>query len=202
MAGLSPRNRWLLGSAIAAAAVFFAHLLDGTFYTHFVDRKTADPFSRISDWRMALRVTGYLPLWWFVTLMLWFTHTPENRPCRRRLLALAWLPAVAVLLVEVLKMTVRRRRPIDAEGGYEFIPWTGEITSSGMGFPSSHAAVAFTGAFILWHLYPRGRFFWLALGVGCALSRVSYRHHFFSDVTMSAVVALAVVTLLLPRVRS
>jgi membrane-associated phospholipid phosphatase len=49
-------------------------------------------------------------------------------------------------------------------------------------FPSGHANTAFVIAAFLIIVYPRGRWIWLLLAVGCALARVRFRRHFPEDI--------------------
>lgn len=62
-------------------------------------------------------------------------------------------------------------------------PWFADSFSS---FPSGHAMSVFVVAAFLCALYPRGRWLWLILALGCALARVRARRHFLDDVLFSA----------------
>jgi membrane-associated phospholipid phosphatase len=52
--------------------------------------------------------------------------------------------------------------------------------------------VAFGGAAVLAHLYPRARWLWYTLAAGCAATRVLAMGHFLSDTVVAAVCGLAV----------
>ena len=79
-------------------------------------------------------------------------------------------------------------------GEYFFRPFSeSSFSTSGLALPSSHALVAFSGAFILCRLYPRAWPVWVLLAAGCALTRVQAHAHFLSDVTVAAVAAWFVV---------
>ncbi|OPZ09234.1 MAG: PAP2 superfamily protein [candidate division BRC1 bacterium ADurb.BinA364] len=62
-------------------------------------------------------------------------------------------------------------------------PWGLENYKS---FPSGHAVSAFAMAAFLIALYPQGRWLWLALAIGCMLSRVYFRMHYFEDTLFAA----------------
>lgn len=75
-------------------------------------------------------------------------------------------PALSGGLAEILKLTFRRERPSEL-GAYVFRslsdrPWS----SSGLGLPSSHAAVAFGGSMALMILFPRLRWPALVMAMG------------------------------------
>ncbi len=53
-------------------------------------------------------------------------------------------------------------------------------------FPSGHALAAFVLAAFLIAMYPRGRWIWIILAVGCALARVRFRRHFPEDVIVGS----------------
>ena len=93
----------------------------------------------------------------------------------------------------MLKLLVRRDRPGVYDGAYGFRPWADHpFSSSGFGMPSSHALIAFSGAAALAVLFPRATPIWYALAVGCAITRVLSGAHFVSDVTVGAIIAIAV----------
>lgn len=184
---MSPRLRFLL---IAVAAIVLAHLGDGWAYLHLVKDGVYD-----RDAGRLLRVIGYLPLWLVLAVALWL----ETRD-RRRALLLAFAPALAGLAAEVLKILLRRERPNLHDGAYFFRPFADEfLKTKAIGLPSSHAMVAFGGAWILCRLYPKGWPVWVLLAAGCALTRVQARAHFLSDVTVAAVASWLVVWLMWRR---
>lgn len=91
------------------------------------------------------------------------------------------------LLAEGLKLVLRRSRPRDLDGHYEWHAWSDQLPSGHFGLPSSHVAVACAGVFALWFLVPRARPV-LALGVvGICYARVAPGQHFLSDVYVGAV---------------
>jgi membrane-associated phospholipid phosphatase len=52
--------------------------------------------------------------------------------------------------------------------------------------PSGHATAAFACAAVLTYLSPRGRWIFLAVAAGCAVSRVVMQAHFWSDIILGA----------------
>lgn len=171
---------------ICIAAIVLAHLLDGWAWQHLVDPEVYE-----HDRGRLLRVVGYYPVWIAMALALWL-HSRD----RRRALLLGVVPGLGGLAAEVLKLLLRRERPGPHEGEYFFRSFSERsFSTSGLALPSSHALVAFAGAFILCKLYPRAWPVWLALGAGCALTRVQAHAHFLSDVVTAGVAAWMVVEL-------
>jgi membrane-associated phospholipid phosphatase len=165
---------------IGASAIILAHVLDGWMYRNF---RLGDIYSH--DWGRLLRVLGFLPLWFTAALALWLQ---ERIP--KRALMLAFTPALAGLVGEILKLLLRRERPASHEGAYYFRPFDERTFSSGgLALPSSHAIVAFGAAAILSRLFPRAWIVWWALAWGCGLSRVAAGAHFLSDVVVAALAA-------------
>jgi membrane-associated phospholipid phosphatase len=151
-----------------------------------------------SDLDRLLRVMGYLPTWLIASLAMAMTR-------RGRVREQGWLKAMnAPLLLtlsaagsgavaEVVKLVSRRLRPRETGGVYAWRSvWDGTFDAGDMGFPSSHAMVAFGAAWMLCRLYPPAAPVWLGLAIGCSATRVVTHAHFVSDVTGSAVLAFAV----------
>jgi membrane-associated phospholipid phosphatase len=57
-------------------------------------------------------------------------------------------------------------------------PWFFDAYAS---FPSGHSCAAAVLTVVLAAAFPRGRWLWLILGTGCALSRVRHDRHFLED---------------------
>lgn len=161
-----------------------AHLLDAWGWTALRTDGVYD-----NDRGRLLRVVGYLPLWWLVALAIWL----ESRN-RRHALMVALVPAAGGLLAEVLKIVLRRERPRLHDGEYFFRAFGDQpFYTRDIGLPSSHALVAFAGAWLLCRIWPRAWPVWLLLAAGCAITRVQAGAHFLSDVTVAAVAAFALV---------
>lgn len=180
----SARSGWVaLAVAIAATAV--AMLVDRTVFELFNAPKVYD-----KDFGRLLRVMGFAGTWLALALAVGFQHDGSDdgpRTARRRGWLLLWSPLLAGALAELLKVLVRRERPALNDGAYGFRPWDERTWSgAGLAFPSSHAAVAFGGAFMLARLFPRAKWVGIALAVGCGVTRVLARAHFVSDVVFAA----------------
>lgn len=177
------RPVWRFG-IVAIVAIVGAHLLDGWAWQHLGRDGVYD-----NDRGRLFRIVGYFPLWLALGAALWL----QTRR-RGEALMLALVPGLAGLAAEVLKLLLRRERPAPHDGEYVFRAFTDQPWSTKMlGLPSSHALVAFAGAWMLCKLYPRATPVWLVLAGGCALTRVQARAHFLSDVTVAAVAAWVVV---------
>jgi membrane-associated phospholipid phosphatase len=116
-------------------------------------------------------------------------NTARVRAGLRRGVLLFLAPAAAGLVAEGLKLITRRQRPEFADGFMSFRIenfWN----ASGLGLPSSHAAVAVAGASALAVLWPRWRWVWATLATLCVLSRVLAGAHFVSDAVLGVLVGL------------
>lgn len=182
----------LLRLLVCAGAIIAAHLLDGWAYEHLQVTGLAE-----TDLGRMLRVLGFLPLWLVIAVSIALSEKPGPHGRLRRGGLLMASATIGGLLAELVKILVRRERPI-ASGGYRFRPWDVEtLNTGGLGLPSSHALVAFAGFAMLACLYPRARLLWWTLGAGCAFSRLAAGAHFLSDVVVSAVLGYFVATILI-----
>lgn len=183
--------RWLAATVLALVV---AHLLDPLAWQHLRLPSVYD-----KDWGRLLRVMGFLPVWLLVALAYWLQQRdPEPRRAHTRLLVLA--PVIGGIAAELLKLLLRRLRPDADVFGYAFRAFSDDpFSNRGMGLPSSHALVAFAGAFALGRVFPRARWiFWILAG-GCGLTRVMATAHYLSDTVAAACVAWLVVALLQRR---
>jgi membrane-associated phospholipid phosphatase len=164
--------------------------LDPVAYRALVD----PPWESGAPWVEMFQAAGYFPTWLLVAAAMllidlrWQSGLPVGLASRRALILL-WPGVLAGVIAAVLKILVRRERPWYTGGKYEFRGITDEgfFHGGGLGMPSSHAAVAFAGLFVLARLYPKASPVWLVIGAGCALSRLDRGVHFFSDVYAGAV---------------
>ena len=159
-----------------------ATALDSWGFRTLLSRSLIDnPFR---DWWWLLRLGGYWPTW----LLLGAAVCAADRSARRGLFPIA-ATGLAGLVAEGLKLLIRRQRPIDSDGAYRFLAFAERTwDSSAFGLPSSHAAVAFAGAFALSRLWPRVGVVVVPWAIGCGLTRVSVGQHFLSDVAGGALV--------------
>lgn len=166
-------------------------LLVATFLDAPIARAMArHPFGYSFDLYTLLRLAGYLPLWAIVSLAFAAIDAPNGwRAVWARGGVLFLAVTIGGALAEVLKMLVRRQRPSADLTGYVFRPWhESPFSSGGLGWPSSHTAVAFAAVFVLCRLHPRATPVWLLIGIGCAFSRLTNNLHFLSDVAGGAMV--------------
>lgn len=143
-----------------------------------------------ADWYKALRSAGFLPAWLLVAACVLLHDVRRgavgpgpSAPARG--LAVALGPAIAGAAAEVAKAAMRRHRP-HGDGSYTFA-WWDDVPGVGIGTVSSHAAVAFGGAFVLARVFPGVRWPVLALACGCGLTRLLSGAHFASDVLAGAI---------------
>ena len=150
------------------------------------------------DWYRALRILGFFPLW----IVIGAIFILQDRS-RHRGLAIIFAPLLAGALAELIKPIVARERPVGHDtslqpGFYHFRGlFDGFIHhTNGLGFPSSHAAVAFGGTLMLAAFLPRARTLLIILAVGCGVTRMLTGAHFASDVFAGALLGWASATLL------
>ena len=151
MTGLMPSRRRgltrpvvvLVLGGLALAAAF---ALDEVVARFIANR----PFGYSYDLFTMFRLGGFLPLWGIVAAAFVLI---DSRVGWRAAWSRGALIFLAVSLAgagaEILKLIVRRERPgLDMTGyGYVFRPWEQDaFSTSGLGWPSSHTAVAFAAA--------------------------------------------------------
>ncbi|MCA9296440.1 MAG: phosphatase PAP2 family protein [Phycisphaerales bacterium] len=149
------------------------------------------------------RMGGYLPLWILAAVMLMLHDS--RAACQRSLatcargLKLIMATGFAGMLAALLKIIIRRERPdfdtvpalVNHFRAYSEQPLYG----GGLGMPSSHAAVAFAGAFVVSRYFPATRPAMLIFAVGTGLSRVMALAHYPSDVFVAMFVGYAAMRL-------
>ncbi|MBL8986246.1 MAG: phosphatase PAP2 family protein [Gemmatimonadetes bacterium] len=164
--------------------------------THWLDRwgvaSLAIPSANDRDWGRLLRVMGFAPTWLVVSAILWLEARGQSAESAAalRTTAVAIIAAVALggLGAEALKLLVRRERPDPTIATYVFRPFAVDPWSTRrLGFPSSHAAVAFAGASALAFRFRKAAPILLGLAAGCGLTRVFAGAHFLSDVAGAGV---------------
>ena len=189
---LSPARTTIVRNVIIAIALSALSMLaDGWVADHV-------RFGRVyeTDWGRMLRNFGYLPFWLLAASAM-ALHDRESREWWRRGALLAGAPTAAGIVGELLKILVRRMRPPAVGNAYEFRAWSDHpFSSRGLGFPSSHAVVAFGAAAILARLFPRAKWVWYAAATGCAISRLLAHAHYVSDVVAAAFIGIGIATLL------
>lgn len=197
---------WVLLAAAAVGGFALACHWDRAFHDWAMSHRT-DWSDRHLHWWGAvfngLQQVGRFPVWLGAAVILlvidWRKHLARGwRTVTRRAALLLAAVACSGLAAEVMKLLVRRARPpkkeIAWDGVYVFRSFS--ESGRGLGLPSSHAAVAFGGAWMLCCLYPRLAPLWILIGAGVAFIRAFGRSHFLSDTFAGAVLAAAVVWLL------
>lgn len=186
--------------AALARCVFIAVVLIA--FSMLADGWVADNvrFGRVyeTDWGRMLRNFGYLPFWLIAALALALHDRGQSVwSWWRRGALLAAAPTAAGIVGELLKILVRRMRPPDIGNAYQFRAFSDHpFSSRGLGFPSSHAVVAFGAAAILAAMFPRAKWVWYAAAAGCAVSRLLAHAHYLSDVVAGAAVGIGAAALL------
>lgn len=194
------RRRRLLWAAAWLAAAALACLLDRWVWSWIT---MADGVEK-RDWWQFLRAQGYLGTWLALGLAVDLVNrarpADDRRPGWPGLAALL-SAASAGALAEILKLILARDRPgLSGEHVWHglFSGFGSRPPGPGLGLPSSHAAVAFGGAFLLARAYPPVRFLVVALACGCGLSRMLAGAHFLSDTVLAAALGAMTAALFAP----
>jgi membrane-associated phospholipid phosphatase len=183
MTGRTRISLWIL---VGCALSLVTTVCDPWVYQHIVWAKVYD-----TDWGRAFRMMGYWPTWMVVAAALWLDGRPPDLAAWRARLLVVSVTGVG-LCGEALKLLVRRERPNAHDGVSVFRPFTERpFSTSGLSMPSSHALLAFAAAAMLARLFPRAAVMWYALAIGCAVTRLLARAHFFSDVVVGALLGVA-----------
>ncbi|MEO1585262.1 MAG: phosphatase PAP2 family protein [Planctomycetota bacterium] len=211
------RARWHLIAALGMPALALLHILDEPAFHYFLRpvyklRDLQPPGFMLPDWYQVLRQAGNLELWIIIALIFWGVGARRvGRVFHPRAYRSAWLlflgSAGAGILAELGKLIVARERPIsgasiDYQGYVHHWPLIDPLLGQGnLGFPSSHAAVAFGAALTLARLIPGTLPVMLLLALGCAWTRMLMGAHFLTDVAGGALLAWIWVTWLRPETR-
>ena len=199
-------TRALRWTALAVVLLAIAHALDPL--AHHTLRLEPRALAR-SDAAWTARIAGYWPLWLAVAALFYrddrrrfrLGHTPAHLvdPASRALL-LTLGAGLAGLAAEAVKLASKRARPPNTHDwpGYHWRwndaeHWT---STTGVGFVSSHTAVAFGAAFVIAKLHPTYAAPALALAAACAWQRVAQGAHYLSDTVAAALVAYLTTQLL------
>ena len=169
---------------IGALALGLAHLID--FQIESIPRLGN---TKKSDFIQMFRGWGFLGTWVLIAITARLLAKPDRPGAmtgwRHHLYRKEWLLFASPLLsggaAEVGKLIIRRMRP-HGEFFYLYRSWLTEpFRSSGLGFPSSHTAVAFGGSTILLLQFPKLQIPAIIMAVGCMTTRVLSGAHYLSD---------------------
>ena len=86
----------------------------------------------------------------------------------------------------LIRIITGRTRPTHIDGANQWALLRGFHDGTDLSFPSGHATVAFATAAVLCYLSPRGRWIFVVVAAGCALSRVVMGAHFYADTIFGA----------------
>lgn len=176
------RGWWLAG----VLGLLAAALLDRAAYHALLVGKE---IIEAEFWYQAGRGVGTLWFWIAAGLGAGAVRRGSWR-VRVRTALLVFLGAgLAGLGAEVLKVLVGRERPLLHDGSTIFKPLMDLLVAQNLSFPSSHASVAFGGAFMALRLArargwrcATGAWVLMGLAAACGLSRTLTGAHFLSDV--------------------
>jgi membrane-associated phospholipid phosphatase len=183
--------RLIIKLTLWALAIVAAHVVEHVWFDALLATRThlEDDLTRL------LRIMGYVPTWLAVAVM--FVLVDRARRDRLTGVLRGWATRGALLMLGVLaagalaelgKILLRRERP-GFMFEYAFRPWDIEpLSSSGLGLPSSHTAVAFGAACMIARLHGPTAPIILAMAAGCGVTRILAGAHFLSDVTVGAFV--------------
>jgi undecaprenyl-diphosphatase len=183
----------VLGAVVVAACAMFDRAAFHAMYVGAGLDSTAAPAARDAlarhDRYQALRAVGFLPTWIALGLTLLLIQTKPGEPRCDRCLGLRVMGAAALAggIAEGLRPLIERVRPLFTDGVTHFhsVPGLAREQIS-FGGASSHAAVAFGGAFAILFAHPRAGWIVLPLAAGCACTRLASGAHFLSDVVAGA----------------
>ncbi|MFG0286136.1 MAG: phosphatase PAP2 family protein [Phycisphaerales bacterium JB039] len=210
------RRRQLIGAALLAGylALWF---VDKPIFVNFQYQTGAGH----GDLGQMFKAFGSLPFWILACLAIALAAPRRDR--RRQWALLVFLSATASgLIAEILKRIIGRERPWtgDALGGLDpaaaaeqgarvleigdkvhkpFLHAFWDTTN--LGFPSSHAAVAFGATLMAMRFWPGAWPVLLIAGLGCAWQRLITGAHFVTDVYGALAIAWIVSAWIDGRVR-
>lgn len=180
----------LIGLILIAATV-----LDSTVYVKIHANGIYD-----KDIGRLFRIWGYLGTWVLIAVSMASIEISQQKKSgstqklsKQLVSPLSLLASTSLsgLLAEIVKIFVRRERPIGA-GTYVFRNFLDQpFNTSLLGFPSSHTAVAFGGSWMLITLYPSLRIPCLVMATGCGITRILAGAHFLTDVIGGAILGIA-----------
>jgi membrane-associated phospholipid phosphatase len=204
-------RRRLVAVGVVAAAFIVLLALDGCIYRG-MRPESHEALVRLEgkDWYKAFRVVGTIWPWLFIGGALVAEGIWARRQVHARVgemgLQIAGLFVLASAVAsgfaaEILQTLTGRLRPNKTvpEGRHVFRGLIERFQNSdNLGFPSSHAAVAFGAAFMVWFFWPRAGVIALIAALLCGLTRLWAGAHFATDVFGAALVGYALARLLRP----
>ena len=203
------RARHLRLFAIALVGLALCTLLDHATFHALAPTAQRDGVTVVDkhryegeDWYRLLRVIGYAPTWLLVGAAFVLVDRRSERATWARGGLVVGSALAAGVIAEIAKLVVSRGRPIDGDvytGWVWHAPFSGFVDGSNLGFPSSHAAVAFGGAAAMAMVLPGAGPVLMLLAAGCAVTRLLAGAHWLSDVYAGAVVGVVTAWVLASR---
>lgn len=167
-------------------------------------------------WYQILRQTGDIRTWIIVALAIgahaFWRAFGGNAPRIRvgGIIGIVAAPIASGLVAEILRMILARERPLVA-GIYRDHVWQGLFAGvysdgkwfqiSGLGLPSSHAAVAMAAAVATARAFPGSGWILVPVAIGCSWTRMLSGRHFASDVFLGMIVGWIVAVLVFASLR-
>lgn len=132
-------------------------------------------------WRV-MRDLGEPVMTGLIILLVWI-YDPRRW---KAALMVAVATAGTGLLGWLIRATAGRYRPINLDGANVWHWWRGFTETQDLSWPSGHSTLAFATAAALTWLSPHGKWLFIAVAAGCAITRVVMQAHFYSDVIFGA----------------
>lgn len=154
-----------------------------------LDQEAARFFAK-HDFTFLKPITALGNAAWIVALSLlaWLYFKKRDETKAKKALFVFLSVALSGLIVDILKPIIGRARPklLMHENFFGFEPLT--FKASFWSMPSGHSATAFALGVSLALLYPRYRFFFIALATLVAFSRIALIKHYPSDVIIGSLI--------------
>ena len=185
----------LMYGAVVAALSFFEQGLWQKLVVADVEK------FRASDAHHVFRQAGHVLMWIMIAAAIWLVQWRQRGRAKISSWMIVASPLLSGAMAELLKRLVGRERPgtSDATGAYTFKPFMHAFSDdSNLGIPSSHAAVAFGGAFMMMRLFPGAGWVLLVWAIGCGVTRSALGAHYVSDVVAGAAIGHIAATILMP----
>ena len=170
-----PDTEWLVPLSGATAGLF---VTDRDFSKHLSQNPTTiSHYKTLSNAGVAALVGGAGGMWVM-------GHVSHNEHWSETGFLAGEAALNSLVMVEVLKYSLRRERPYQGDGSGPF------FQSGGTSFPSEHAAAAWSVAGVIAHEYPGPFTKIMAYGLASlvSVSRVKAHQHFPSDVVVGSVI--------------